>query len=54
MIITLYHGTVSLFDVIDINKSENYRDFGKGFYTTTIAAQAESWARLRMMIHVLQ
>lgn len=49
MIITLYHGTDSLFDVIDINKSENYRDFGKGFYTTTIAAQAESWARSKKL-----
>ena len=49
MIITLYHGTNSLFDVIDINKSENYRDFGKGFYTTTIAAQAESWARSKKL-----
>ena len=49
MIITLYHGTDCLFDAIDINKSANYRDFGKGFYTTTIAAQAESWARSKKL-----
>jgi len=45
MIMTLYHGTDCLFDEVDLSKCENYRDFGIGFYTTTIAAQAENWAR---------
>lgn len=41
----VYHGTDTLFDQIELNKSKDKRDFGKGFYTTTIEAQAESWAR---------
>ena len=40
---TLYHGTDCFFNHIDLNKSIDKRDFGIGFYTTTIAAQAESW-----------
>lgn len=44
---TLYHGTDCLFDEIDLSKCENNRDFGTGFYTTTISAQAESWARTK-------
>ena len=43
--LVVYHGTDTLFDEIDINQSKDKRDFGKGFYTTTIASQAESWAR---------
>lgn len=49
MKITLYHGTDCLFEKVDIKKSANYRDFGMGFYTTTIAAQAESWARSKKL-----
>ena len=30
----LYHGTLSLFDDIDITKGKGYKDFGKGFYLT--------------------
>ena len=40
----LYHGTDCLFDAIDLGASKNNRDFGRGFYTTTIPSQAESWA----------
>jgi len=40
----LYHGSNSLFENIDLSKSKDKRDFGKGFYTTTIRKQAESWA----------
>jgi hypothetical protein len=29
----LFHGTNKLFDNIDLNKSKDKRDFGKGFYT---------------------
>ena len=43
--ITVYHGNDCDFQVIDLSRSKNRRDFGIGFYTTTIAAQAESWAR---------
>lgn len=45
----LYHGTDCLFDKIDLKKSIAKRDFGVGFYTTTIAAQAESWAKNKML-----
>jgi hypothetical protein len=42
--IVVYHGTPDLFDEIDLSHSRNNRDFGCGFYTTTIKSQAESWA----------
>lgn len=45
MKLTLYHGTDCLFEDIDLSKSRGRRDFGTGFYTTTLAPQAESWAR---------
>ncbi|GHU62794.1 hypothetical protein AGMMS49983_04940 [Clostridia bacterium] len=44
-LLRLYHGSNSEFDVVDISKSRNRRDFGRGFYTTTIKEQAEHWAR---------
>lgn len=43
--IIVYHGTAFRFDCIDLKKSKDKRDFGKGFYTTTIQSQAESWAK---------
>lgn len=45
MKLTVYHGTDCIFHNIDLHKSIGRRDFGTGFYTTTIAAQAENWAR---------
>lgn len=42
--IILFHGTNILFEHIKLNKSKNKRDFGKGFYTTTLETQAKSWA----------
>jgi len=41
----LYHGSNCNFDEIDISKSKDKRDFGKGFYTTTLREQAEDWAQ---------
>jgi len=41
----LYHGSNCNFDEVDFSKSKDKRDFGKGFYTTTIREQAEDWAR---------
>ena len=41
----LYHGSNIDFNMIDLSKSKDKRDFGKGFYTTTLPAQAEDWAR---------
>ena len=43
--LTLYHGSNKDFDVIDLSKSKDRRDFGAGFYTTTLYEQAESWAK---------
>jgi len=40
----LYHGSNCNFDKVDISKSKDRRDFGKGFYTTTLCEQAEDWA----------
>ena len=37
---TLYHGSNQDFTVVDLSKSKDKRDFGKGFYTTTIKEQA--------------
>lgn len=41
----LFHGTNTKFDLIDLSKSKDKRDFGKGFYTTTFFEQAEKWAK---------
>lgn len=40
----LYHGSNCKFEHIDLSLSRDKRDFGKGFYTTTIKEQAEAWA----------
>jgi len=42
----LYHGSNHNFDNIDLSKSKDKRDFGKGFYTTTLREQAEDWAEI--------
>ena len=43
--LTLYHGSNRLFDRPDLAKGRSGRDFGVGFYTTTLRSQAEDWAR---------
>ena len=43
--LTLYHGSNVLFETVDLSKSRDRRDFGCGFYTTTIREQAEHWAK---------
>jgi hypothetical protein len=40
----LYHGSNKNFDEIDLSKSKDKRDFGKGFYTTIFREEAEDWA----------
>lgn len=40
----LYHGTNVDFSVIDLTKSNKYKDFGQGFYLTDIRTQAEELA----------
>ena len=41
----LYHGSNHDFDAVDLSKSKDKRDFGKGFYTTTLREQAEDWRK---------
>ena len=41
----LYHGTNCVVNKIDLNKCRPYKDFGKGFYLTTIKEQAEKMAQ---------
>lgn len=42
--ITLYHGSNVYFEEVDLMKSNNRRDFGKGFYCTVLEKQAYEWA----------
>lgn len=41
--ITVYHGTCFDFNQIDLNKSHDRRDFGRGFYTTVLVEQSKTW-----------
>ena len=43
-VMLLYHGTNAVFDQIDLSKSHNRRDFGRGFYCTILEKQAQEWA----------
>lgn len=40
----VFHGTNVVFDQVDLNHSKDKRDFGKGFYTTTVEDYAANWA----------
>ena len=40
----LYHGSNLKISKIDLSKCRPYKDFGKGFYCTTIKKQAEFMA----------
>jgi hypothetical protein len=40
----LYHGSNIQFDSIFLSFAKDKRDFGRGFYTTTIQEQAREWA----------
>lgn len=44
--LTLYHGSNCNFSSVDLSKAKDKRDFGKGFYLTTIQSQAKDWAEL--------
>lgn len=49
----VYHGTTYNFKKIDLSKSHDRRDFGKGFYTTILEEQAQQWAyRLALRSHM--
>jgi hypothetical protein len=40
----LYHGSNAIITAIDLNRCEPFKDFGKGFYTTTISRHANERA----------
>jgi hypothetical protein len=42
----LYHGSNYDFITVDLSKSRDNRDFGKGFYLTTFQYQAKNWAEI--------
>jgi hypothetical protein len=42
----VYHGSNMRFNVPLLEKARDKRDFGKGFYTTTVKSQAEGWATI--------
>ena len=39
--LVVYHGSCYEFENVDLNKSHNRRDFGKGFYTTILQSQSK-------------
>ncbi len=41
----LYHGSNVEIDGIDLSKSMPYKDFGRGFYLTTISDQSKQMAK---------
>ena len=41
----LYHGSNIEIESIDLSKCRPYKDFGRGFYLTSIKEQAEIWAK---------
>ncbi|MDR0896592.1 MAG: DUF3990 domain-containing protein [Oscillospiraceae bacterium] len=41
----VYHGTNALFEAVDFAMSRDKRDFGQGFYSTTLYDQARTWAQ---------
>ena len=43
----VYHGSTKQITSPDISIGRNKLDFGKGFYVTTLQAQADKWSRRR-------
>ena len=46
----LYHGSIYVFETIDLQKGKGYKDFGKGFYATAIQRHADSIAKRNKQI----
>ena len=40
----VYHGSDVRIEKVDLSKGKDFRDFGKGFYVTTIREHAHKWA----------
>jgi len=47
----VYHGSYVKIDVIDLDKCEIGKDFGRGFYVTKIKEQADFWAERKGLYH---
>ncbi|MDR0733898.1 MAG: DUF3990 domain-containing protein [Dysgonamonadaceae bacterium] len=47
----VYHGSYAKIDIIDLEKCEIGKDFGRGFYVTKIREQAEFWAERKGFSH---
>ncbi|MDR1013371.1 MAG: DUF3990 domain-containing protein [Coriobacteriales bacterium] len=45
----LYHGSAVEIQDPDVSVGRKKLDFGLGFYTTTMPAQAEGWAKRRFL-----
>ena len=43
-LLTVYHGTISQFDIIDVSQGKPYKDFGRGFYVTESELHATNLA----------
>lgn len=50
--IKLYHGTIYDFNKIDIKKGRGYKDFGRGFYATSVPEHADRIARRNKQIEL--
>jgi hypothetical protein len=48
----LFHGTTSEISEIDVTMGKGYKDFGKGFYATSVKSHAENIARRNK--HILE
>jgi len=51
-IFTVYHGTTSLIDVIDVSLGKPYKDFGRGFYVSKSKDHASSLALRNRRIEI--
>jgi len=43
-LLTVYHGTISIIDTIDVARGRPYKDFGRGFYVTESFDHAKNLA----------
>jgi hypothetical protein len=49
--VTLYHGSNLEIKNVDLMKCRPYKDFGRGFYLTSLKEQAEIWAKRMSRIY---
>jgi len=49
--VIVYHGSYTEIDKIDLSMAKLNKDFGRGFYVTSIRKQAEVWADIQGKFH---